>query len=106
MRTIALAALILAASVLAPQTAPAQPAPCVGKYLLDPAVELGGGLEPARVVLLTQESSTPATGPLRVFLGDPALFGGDSCQATAVTQVQRDADGPREGLGPDDAAER
>jgi hypothetical protein len=29
-------------------------------------------------------------GALRVFLGDPALFGGDSCQATAVTQVQRD----------------
>jgi len=88
MRTIALAALVLAASVLGPRTAPAQPVPCVGKYVLDPSLELGGGLDPARVVLLSRESI--ATGALRVFLGDPALFGGDSCQATAVTQVQRD----------------
>src|SRR5262245_21620917 len=91
MSTLTLAALVLTANVLGPQAAPAQPVPCVGKYVLDSALELGGGLAPARVVLLTRESTTPGgTEALRVFLGDPALFGGDSCQATAVTQVERD----------------
>jgi len=91
MRTIALAAFVLATSVLGPQAAPAEPVPCLGKYVLDAPLELGGGLQPARVVLVTRQiSPSGPAGPVQVFLGDPALFGGDSCEATLVTQVTRD----------------
>lgn len=91
MRTIAILALVAAAGVLGPQAAPAEPVSCLGKYVLDAPLELGGGLQPARVVLVTPEISlSGSAGPVQVFLGDPAVFGGDSCQATLATQVARD----------------
>ena len=94
MRTAAIALILAAASLLGPLsgTAGAQPAPCIGRFVLegDP-IELGNGLDPVTVVTMSRQVlAAGGNGPLLVHLGDPTVFGRTSCQATLVTQVPRD----------------
>jgi len=56
MRTVALATLVVAATVLGPRVAAAEPAPCLGKYVLDGPLQLGADLRASRC-------STPARSP-------------------------------------------